>query len=116
MATTKKRLAIATAIVWTCALGSAGALAYVLDRPLVPRGSSELVAATAPPRSAVDEAVAPAVRPAPVVIIPTVTITAAAPRPVVKKVAFPPVRDISEMNCTQWHPLTMGSGNVQVCE
>jgi hypothetical protein len=116
MATTKKRLAIATAIVWTCALGSAGALAYVLDRPLVARGATEPVAATMPLPSIEDRAVAPVAKPAPVIVIPTITVTAAANRLVVKKVAFPPVRDISEMNCAHWRPLTMGAGNVQVCE
>jgi hypothetical protein len=116
MANMKKRLAIVTAIVWTCAFGSAAALAYVLDRPLHPRETSEQVAAPTPPSSSVEEVVAPAPKSASVLVVPTVTIVAPAPRPAVKKVTPPEHPDISEMNCAQWRPLEMGSGSVQVCE
>ena len=116
MANTKKRLAIATAIVWACAFGSAAALAYVLDRPLHVRGTSEPVPAYTPPPSSGDVVIVPTAIPEPVLLIPTVTIVAPAPRPAVKKVAPPEHPDISEMNCKQWRPLEMGSGSVQVCE
>jgi hypothetical protein len=116
MASMKKRLAIVTAIVWTCAFGSAAALGYVLDRPLHPRGTPEHVAAPAPPPPSGDVFVVPPAEPAPALIIPTITIVGPAPRPAVKKVAPPEHPDISEMSCTQWRPLEMGSGSVQVCE
>jgi hypothetical protein len=116
MASIKKRLAIVTAIVWTCAFGSAAALAYVLDRPLIPRETWVHGAAPSPPRSSVDDVIVPAAEPPSVLAIPPVTIVAAPPRPIVKKVAPPQTPDISKMSCAQWRPLEMGSGRVQVCE
>jgi hypothetical protein len=115
---TRRFLFAVTAGVWVTALGSAAALAYVLDRPLQPRMEEKQVAAAPAPRESVDQVIA-AVRPsAPVLQIPPITIVGSAPA---KRAAFipkpvKPAPDITEMNCSQWRDLQMGSGRVQVCE
>jgi hypothetical protein len=109
---------VATVAVWLTAAGSAGALTYVLNRPLELRPSvSEASAIPSPTRSSAEPAiVGSALESRAFINIPTITIKAAPPRPVrVAPVPREP-RDIAKMNCTDWRQLDMGSGRVQICE
>lgn len=102
----------ATFGVWALAFASAGALAYQLNRPLVPaNGVEQTTAAT----SAIDSrlTVAPSLELRPVIHVPTMTMAVATPRPQVHEPKLP---DITQMKCADWRPLQMGSGNVQICE
>ncbi|HLK37459.1 MAG TPA: hypothetical protein VKU41_11955 [Polyangiaceae bacterium] len=111
-----------TAVVWACALGSAGALAYVLDRPVQIRETPGHSAVVAPARQEIEPVNTPATEEQRVLEIPTITITTA--RHPARVVARPPapgpneeqLPDIAKMNCTEWRELQAGSGRVQVCE
>jgi hypothetical protein len=116
MAIPRKRIMAITVGVWLAAAGSAAALTYELNRPLVER---PLSTATAPssraPSSptAIDRAEANELF---VLQLPPITIVAQAPhRAVVARTEKKP-RDISAMRCAEWRDLDMGSGHVQVCQ
>jgi hypothetical protein len=103
--------------VWLVGLGSAVALAAVLNAPYVPRLDS-------PPAQPTDAVmtvsiVAPAQPQASILLVPPVTIIghyARAARPVPDEVKPEVSRDISAMTCGPTRELDMGSGHVQVCE
>jgi hypothetical protein len=112
MASLKKISLGVTAGVWMTALGSAAALAFVLNRPLEPRTPIEPLTAHESVGHLLDE-VTPANRvvrmppePAPTVL----HVVAARPKPAPTHV------DIEQMRCDDWRELTMGSGHVRVCE
>jgi hypothetical protein len=112
MASLKKIAVGVTAGVWVTALGSAAALAFVLNRPLEPRAPIEPLTAHESVGHLLDE-VTPANRVAlmPPKPAPTVVhVAVARPRPAPTHV------DIEQMRCDGWRELTMGSGRVQVCE
>ena len=108
----KIAIAVVSAAIWTSAVGSAGAVAYVLNRPLEPRLQS-------PPEMAqtsvghllggavADEAIVEALA-APVTPVHRVLFS--------KPPAAATVVDIEQMRCDDWRELQAGSGNVQVCE
>jgi hypothetical protein len=113
-----KRTAIAVTVsVWIAALGSATALAYDLNRTphLARPHSANVTSQFATPAPAAPTVFAP---PAPevqsVLYIPTITIVGSMRRADSEKPA--PRADISEMRCTDWRGLDIGSGHVQVCE
>jgi len=116
MAIPRKRIMAITVGVWLAAAGSAAALTYELNRPLVEQPSSATIA--------------PSSRSAPAAIVfdrtelsesfvlqlPPITIVARAlHRPVVAPTEKKP-RDISAMRCAEWRDLDMGSGHVQICQ
>lgn len=112
MASIKKRAVIAlTAAVWLAGLGSAAALTYDLNRPLKQRPVPATVAEGVATRPS-----APVAPLEPLVLyVPTVTIVGEARH-------SPPaarphhVKDVSEMHCSGWRDLNMGSGHVQTCD
>jgi hypothetical protein len=116
MAIPRKRIMAITVGVWLAAAGSAAALTYELNRPLVERQSSaapspRLLTASAP--TVVDGAEP---RESFVLQLPPITIVARAPhRPVAARVEKT-TRNISSMRCADWRSLDMGSGHVQICE
>jgi hypothetical protein len=109
------KTAIPVLAIWAAALGSAGALAYTLNRPPNPVAKIGQVAYAAMLPSLAEP------RPAPpndeTSFAPLVVHKAkrAQPRPAA---APPPARDLSEMRCTNWEDLTQGMASVQVrrCE
>jgi hypothetical protein len=113
MASLKKMAVGATVGVWMTGLGSAAALAFVLNRPLEPRTLVEpttahasvghLLAEEAPVR--IEHAL-----PQPVLTVVHVVRSMPAPKPAPTHV------DIEQMRCDDWRELTMGSGHVQVCQ
>jgi hypothetical protein len=98
--------------VWATAFVSAGALAYALNRPLVPVATLEEVLG-APPPPALTEAAAPppAATPTPIIRLAPVLIVSH-----VAATSHP--RGLSEMNCSNWKGLTQGPEGQQVryCE
>jgi hypothetical protein len=109
----KKRTALAVTLgVWVAALGSAAALTYDLNHaPRIAQHSAPEVNAITFPAAPI----VPTAEPQPVLMIPTVTIVARAPRAPATK-AWKPRVDIETMHCADWRSLDMGSGRVQVCE
>ena len=102
-------------------MGSAAALTYDLNRPLQWKDATSQPTSAGAPDPAL-AAVVPQAAPATVappdeatLQVPTVTIVGRIPPRSVAAPA-PTTRDISEMRCTQWRELDMGSGHVQVCE
>lgn len=103
-----KKIAVGfTAGVWASALGSAVAVAFVLNRPPVPRiptdpetahVSSGQLEEAAPVDPLLDAPVTPAHR-----------VLYSRPAPLASVV------DIEQMRCDEWRDLQMGSGRVQVC-
>jgi hypothetical protein len=102
-----------TVLVWLAAIGSAAALTYDLNRPLVASG-------TAPP-----DPVPPA--PAPPAPATAASSGAVAIREIkamarVQRPAQPPPaplrepRDIAKMRCSEWREMSAGSGRVQICD
>jgi hypothetical protein len=118
MATMKRRTAIAVTVgVWLAAAGSAAALTYDLNRPLHLAKTTLLRAA---PVSAM-HAAAPVSEIESVLVIPTITVVGRAPRNRDRDrdravVPEPKAREFSDMVCSDWRELDMGSGRVQVCE
>ena len=112
MAGLKKMALAVTVAVWTSALASAGAVAYVLDRPLDPRlrtvpemadtSFGNLLAGAGASEAIVD---APAAS-----FTPAHRVLYSKPPPVATVV------DIEQMRCDDWRELQAGSGRVQVCE
>jgi hypothetical protein len=113
MASLKKIAVGVTVGVWMTALGSAAALAFVLNRPLEPRTAVEpltahasvghLLGAEAPPVLLAD----PPLRPVPTAVH---VVQVVRPKPAATHV------DIEQMRCDGWRDLTMGSGRVRVCQ
>jgi hypothetical protein len=114
MTTMKRRTAIAVTVgIWLAAAGSAAALTYDLNRPLHLAKTTSLRAA---PVDAM-HAAAPVPEIESVLVIPTITVVGRAPRNRNRTVApEPKAREISDMVCSDWRDLDMGSGRVQVCE
>jgi len=116
MAIPRKRIMAITVGVWLAAAGSAAALTYELNRPLVEHPSPATTAPSsrgAPVPTAFDR-----IEPSEsfVLQLPPITIVARAfHRPVVAPTEKKP-RDISAMRCAEWRDLDMGSGHVQVCQ
>ncbi len=113
MASFKKAAVAVTLGVWTSALGSAAALAFVLNRPLEPR--------ILPEPSTAHTSVGHLLGPAPVeplVQAPTVVrVAPPARKPPAARPATPPEpRDLGQMKCNEWRELQVGSGRVQVCD
>jgi len=116
MAIPRKRILALTVAVWLAAAGSAAALTYELNRPLVerpfPAASAPRTPAASPP-GVTDQA-----EPSESLVLRLPPITIAAPavhRPLVAPIQKKP-RDISAMGCAEWRDLDMGSGHVQICE
>lgn len=103
--------------VWLVGLGSAAALAAVLNAPNVPRLESDAVPAY--DRVTAVSIVAPAQPTDSVLQVAPVTIVgpyARAARPAPAEVKPEVSRDISAMTCGPARELDIGSGRVQVCE
>lgn len=108
------KIAISMLAVWAAALGSAGALAYTLNRPPTPVAriadifpSADEVLREQPPPPPGEAVAAPAV-----VVQETIQVHA-------RKAARPAhVRELSEMRCVSWANLMQGSASQQVrrCE
>jgi hypothetical protein len=103
--------------IWAAALGSAGALAYTLNRPLQPVGNIDdlLPPAPAPMALAPTKSVAPAVEQTE--IPPLVVHREARHVRVRRAAALPkqePFRELSEMRCTAWQDLMQGAATQQV--
>lgn len=121
MLTMKNRTAVAVTLgVWLAAIGSAAALTYDLNRPLLPEPvTARLVEPLhAAHSAAITEATSPREH---LLVVPTITLVAQNVQrthaPVVNEaVATPSLRDISQMHCADWRELDMGSGHVQVCD
>jgi hypothetical protein len=114
-----KRTAIAVTVsVWIAALVSATALAYDLNRTphLATPHLANVTSQFATPAPVAPTVLAP---PAPevqsVLYIPTITIVGSMRRSMDEPKPAPGA-DISEMQCTDWRGLDIGSGHVQVCE
>ena len=120
MAPMKKRTAIAVTVgVWMAALGSAAALEYDLNRaPHLSRPHlASVTSLPATPLTAAPPAFALlASEVQPVLVIPTITIVGSMRRSVDREPQPVPAVDISNMTCTDWRGLDIGSGHVQVCE
>ena len=116
MAIPRKRIMAVTVGVWLAAAGSAAALTYELNRPLVERQAS---AATSPRLLTASAAtVVDGAEPTESFVLqlpPTTIVARAAHRPVTAR-AEKATRDISTMRCADWRSLDMGSGHVQICE
>jgi hypothetical protein len=115
MKTMKRRTAIAVTMgVWIAALGSAAALTYELNSPLRLMSTSSL------PTERVRTAPAPLASPVPemqaVLYIPSMTVVGYAPHRRPALVPEPGGSAISEVHCSEWRELDMGSGHVQVCD
>ncbi len=116
MAIPRKRIMAITVGVWLAAAGSAAALTYELNRPLVERPS---LAASAPssraasPPTVIDRS---ETKESFVLQLPPITIVAQAPHRAVVARTEKKARDISAMRCAEWRDLDMGSGHVQVCQ
>jgi hypothetical protein len=112
MANLKKVAVAVTAGVWASALGSAVALAYVLNRPLEPKLLTEPETAHASVAHLHESA-------APLVLRAATSPRKVTPARIPAVVAKPPADvhpDITEMKCHDWRELQVGSGSVQVCE
>jgi hypothetical protein len=102
------KTAVPVLAVWAAALGSAGALAYTLNRPPTPVANMEehLIAPVA------REPVAP---PGYETEVAPTVIATKAPRARARPRAAPaPARDLSDMRCTAWQDLIQGSASQQV--
>jgi hypothetical protein len=113
MASLKKIAVAVTAGVWTSALGSAVALAFVLNRAPEPRVPPEPLTAHASVGHLLGAAV-PGDR---------FSDMRATPLPIalhfgqaLASRTAPAHVDIEHMRCDDWRELTMGSGHVRVCE
>lgn len=113
----KWALIAVTAGVWVTAVGSAAALTYDLNRPLrsanVTWHRSTRLAAQ--PNTSVSADVESLSEHQTMLRIPTITIVAESVESHAA-VAPAPVTDISQMSCSDWRELDIGSGHVQVCE
>jgi hypothetical protein len=109
----KRTIAALTVAVWFAAIGSAAALTYELNRPLTLRDTPPLE--EGPRIVATVEPAAPLPKPAPTLVVPTITIVAA-PRHFAVAPRVRALPDISRMQCKDWQDLQMGSGRVRVCQ
>ena len=109
------RTAVSMLAVWAAAIGSVGALAYALNRPLTPVAGIPDV-----PAPAVDNASeqAPALPTNVTEIAPSVIVHRATPAHVRHAVSAPQFRELSEMRCGAWQDLMQGAADQQVrrCE
>lgn len=119
MGAMNKRTAIAVTVgLWIAALVSATALAYELNRTphLAGPHMANVTSQFATPAPAARTVLAPtAPESQSVLYIPTVTIVGLFRRSVDSEKPTPRA-DISEMQCTDWRGLDIGSGKVQVCK
>jgi hypothetical protein len=116
MAIPRKRIMAITVAVWLAAAGSAAALTYELNRPLVERPWPAAIAPSsraASPPTAIDRSEP---KESFVLQLPPITIVAQAPHRAAVARAERKARDISAMRCAEWRDLDMGSGHVQVCQ
>lgn len=108
MANLSKIAVAAIAGVWASALGSAGAVAFVLGRAPEPRVQDEPLTA----HVSTDQLEAPA----PDDVLAETPFTPAHRAFYSKPLPVASVVDIEQMRCEPWRDLQMGSGRVQVCE
>ncbi|HEV3192572.1 MAG TPA: hypothetical protein VGY54_18815 [Polyangiaceae bacterium] len=116
MAIPRKRIMAITVGVWLAAAGSAAALTYELNRPLVEHPSPAANVpgtSAASPLTLTDRADA---RESFVLQLPPITIVGPVPHRPLATRAEKKARDISAMRCAEWRDLDMGSGHVQVCQ
>jgi hypothetical protein len=100
-----------TVFVWIAAVGSAAALTYNLNRPLVyPNDGAPPPPISSPAVLALESAAI--TMPTPEIHVATAAgRRAAVPSPVARE-----PRDIAAMHCSEWHELQAGSGHVQICD
>jgi hypothetical protein len=104
--------------IWAAALGSAGALAYTLNRP--PKPVANIEHHLVMPAPAIDRVVyEPIMSPSIQTVLGPAVVVQKAPRARPQRRAAPAeVRDLSGMRCTAWGDLMQGSASQQVrrCE
>jgi hypothetical protein len=104
--------------VWVTAVGSAAALTYGLNRPLRAADivSHHATRHAAAPNTAFAAVVEPVSESQSVLRVPTITVVGyVAEHDAVARAPEKAV-DISQMHCSDWRELDIGSGHVQVCE
>jgi hypothetical protein len=107
-----------TAGVWLTAVGSAAALTYGLNRPLhfADGTSQHRPRHAAPPNTAVVGIVEPARETQSILRLPTINIVGQVDERHGVSTAPKDAVDISQMRCSEWRELDIGSGHVKVCE
>lgn len=112
------KTAIPILAIWAAALGSAGALAYTLNRPPTP--AAHIEDHFAMPSPAIDRVVyEPLMSPSVQTVVAPAVAVQKAPRARPHRPAAPvEVRDLSDMRCTAWGDLMQGAASQQVrrCE
>jgi hypothetical protein len=109
-------------LVWVAAVGSAAALTFDLNRPLVfPHDVDNVVDKEA------DEEAPPPIGSSPAVLalesaaitmpIPEINVATRAGRQTAVRLTAPrEPRDIGQMHCSDWREMQAGSGRVQICD